>query len=242
MVTIALAASLAGCATPPPEPSLATLPPAPLPAPVAACPACLDQGLEIARLRQELAAREAQILDLRASQRDQAKVIQESTREATRAKARARRLGTQADAASYLAEVEVALGALKASLGTARPPLLPLAESLVEGASAPFAQGDYAEAMNRAAQAEQVIAIVADLRAAPTGRAPAPEVLLQLAIPLRLASDARLRREPRPASNTVAMVAKGTPIVASAYRGSWMRVATEDGRIGWVGQSSLAAR
>ena len=217
----------------------------PLPPIVApACPACVDQSFEISRLRQDLAAREAELKDLRSSQREQVKAIQESTREVTRAKARVRRLATQADAASYLAEVEVALNALKASSPASPPvPLMPLAQALVDAAAAPFAQGDYATAMDRAAQAEQLIAVIADSRAQPAGRARVPgEVLLQAAIPLRLTVDSGLRREPLAKAPVVVALRKDSLVVAHAYRGSWMRVETEDGRSGWVAQADLGAR
>src|SRR5215470_1286111 len=94
--------AMSGCATPPSAES-----------PV--CPSCDEQNREIARLRQDLAGREAELRDLRTNQREQVRVIQESTREVTRAKMKLRRLATQAEAASYIAEVEVVLESLRAS-------------------------------------------------------------------------------------------------------------------------------
>lgn len=238
---------LAGCATaPPPEPAPAPPPP---PAPVAppppepVCPQCMDQSQEVARLRQDLAAREAELKDLRSSQRDQVKAIQETTREATRAKARLRRLATQADAASYLAEVEVALKALRAQLPPTPPqPLLALAQGLLDSAAAPFKEGDYGAAMDRAAQAEQLVTVVAD-QAPQAGRARVPgEIALSIAIPLRVVTDSQLRREPAPRAVVVTAVKKDSAVTAHAYKGSWMRVETEDGRSGWMSQAQLAAR
>jgi hypothetical protein len=81
-------------------------------------------------LRQDLANREAELRDLRSNQRDQVKVLQESTQEVTRAKVKLRRLATQADAASYIAEVEVAMESLRSSLGaTSTVPLMVLAQA-----------------------------------------------------------------------------------------------------------------
>jgi hypothetical protein len=228
------ALALAACTTTPPpaEPPPAPAPVlAPIPEPV--CPVCMDQSQEIARLRQDLASREAELRDLRSSQRDQTKVIQESTREVTRAKAKLRRLATQADAASYLAEVEVALKAQAAATGDA--PLLTLAQALLDSTGAPFAQGDYGT--------EQLIAVVADSQASngAKSRIP-PEVLLQVTIPLRSTVDTRLRREPLPKAAVVTIVKKDSPLVAHAYKGRWMRVETEEGRIGWIVQGELGAR
>src|SRR5689334_8687007 len=240
MVTLAIA----GCAaTPPPAPSEPPPPPAPALAPIPEpiCPIYLDQSQEIARLRQDLSMREAELRDLRSSQRDQSKVIQESTREVTRAKAKLRRLATQADAASYLAEVEVALKAQRAATGDA--PLLTLAQALLDSTAAPFTQGEYAIAMDRAAQAEQLIAVVADSQATNGVKSHAPpEILLQVTIPLRSTVDTRLRREPLPKAQVVTIVKKDSPLVAHAYKGRWMRVETEEGRVGWISQAELGAR
>jgi len=213
----------------------------PLPEPV--CPVCTDQSQEIIRLRQELATRETELRDLRSSQRDQGRVLQESTREVTRAKAKLRRLATQADAASYIAEVEVALAGQRSPPASAAP-LLALAQALLDSTAAPFAQGDYAAAMDRAAQAEQLAAVVADSGApssAARSRAPA-EILLQVAIPLRSAVDTRLRREPQARAPVVTSVKTGSLLLAHAYKGSWMRVETEDGQIGWIAYTELGAR
>jgi hypothetical protein len=245
LLAVAAAAGLGACATAPPEP----LPPQPVAPPVmttlpeAVCPVCTDHSFEIARLKQDLAAREAELKDLRSNTREQAKVVQESTREVTRAKAKLRRLATQADAASYLAEVEVALKAQRAVSPPEASPLLALAQARLDAAAAPFAQGDYVTAMDRAAQAEQLLAVVGDTQppAAMRSRA-SPEVLLQVTIPLRSTVDTRLRRDPLPKAPVITIVKKDSPLVAHAYKGRWMRVETEEGRSGWIAQAELGAR
>jgi hypothetical protein len=241
-VVCLLSLALSDCVTTPPA-----VPPAPVPVPLEAtvrkptCPSCDEQTHEIARLRQDLANREAELRDLRTNQRDQVKVLQESTREVTRAKVKLRRLATQADAASYIAEVEVALESLRASLGaTSTVPLMVLAQGILESTAAPFAQGDYGVAMERAAQAEQLIALVADNQGSPP-RVPR-EVPLQVAVPLKVTVDSKLRRQPLGKARVVAVLKKDSPLVAHAYKGGWMRVDTEDGRSGWVDQMRLGAR
>jgi len=206
------------------------------------CPVCVDRSDEIARLRQEIASRDAELRDLRSSQRETVKAAQESTREVTRAKARMRRLATQADAASYLAEVEVALQSVRAAPAAAQSPLLPLAQSFLEAAQAPFAQADYATAMDRAAQAEQLITAAAEGSPTASRSRVSGEVLLQVGIPLKANADGALRREPRPRAAVVASLRKDSALVAHAYKGDWMRVETQDGRFGWVPQAALAAR
>jgi hypothetical protein len=235
---------LAACATPPPPPPLPEpVAPSPAPALVAipepVCPVCVDRSDELARLRQELAARDAELRELRASEREQVKAVQESTREVTRARARMRRLATQADAASYIAEVEVALGAAQSP--AAQSPMLALAQSFLDAAQAPFAQGDYGTAMERAAQAEQLVAAAERTALGPRPRV-AGEVLLQVRIPLKATSESRLRREPAQGAPVVSTLPRDAAVVAHAYKDAWMRVETEDGKFGWLPQANLAAR
>jgi hypothetical protein len=243
-----LGLAVSGCATPPSEPPAgpAPAPPAPVAAtvPEPACPSCDEQHREIARLRQDLAGREAELRELRASQREQVKVIQESTREAARAKVKLRRLATQAEAASYIAEVEVALASLRAAPGAAATsPLLDLAQAMIAATAGPFAQGDYGAAMDRAAQAEQLIAVAADLQAGSKARARASgEVLLQVSIPLSVTIEGQLRRQPLRSAPVAGVLKKDAPVVARAYKGSWLRVEAEDGRSGWFEPSRLGVR
>jgi hypothetical protein len=219
---------------------------APLPQATArsACPSCDDEARENARLRQDLAAREAELRDLRSSQRDQVKVLQESTREVTRAKVKLRRLATQADAASYIAEVEVAMESLRASPGTGSTvPLMSLAQSILQSTAVPFARGDYGVAMDRAAQAEQLITAVAADRSRPRSRSRAQgQTVLQVAIPLQATADSNLHRQPLRSAPVVAALKPGSPVIAYAYKGSWLQVETENGRSGWIAQGQVGAR
>jgi hypothetical protein len=242
-----LGLAMGGCATPPPsEPPVVPAPAAPVAAtaPEPTCPSCDEQNREIARLRQDLAGREAELRELRTNQREQVKVIQESTREATRAKVKLRRLATQADAASDIAEVEVALASLRKAPGAAASgPLLDLAQALIVSTAAPFAQGDYGIAMERAAQAEQLIAAAADLRGESNSRLrPSREVLLQVSIPLSVTGEGHLRRHPLRSAPITAVLRKNSPVIARAYRANWLRVEAEDGRSGWVDPAQLGAR
>jgi hypothetical protein len=233
-----LSSTLIGCVTPPPSVPLEVTVREPT------CPSCEEQTREIAQLRQDLASREAELRDLRSNQRDQVRVLQDSTREVTRAKVKLRRLATQADAASYIAEVEVAMESLRSSLGaTSTVPLMMLAQGILDSTAAPFTLGDYGVAMDRAAQAEQLIAVVADNRVRPRQRRRVlGEVLLQVAIPLKVTVDSKLRRQPFGRAPVVGVLKKDSALVAYSYKGSWLKVETEDGRSGWVGQTNLGAQ
>ena len=154
-----LSIAASGCASPPPKvhQKAATS--------VPQCTPCVGQTREVERLREALAYSNAEVRELRSDQRVQVKVLQASRREVTRAKVRLARLATRADAASYIAEVEVAIESLRASRGTvSKMPQLIRAQRLLESTAAPFAQQDYALAMDRAAEAEQLILSVAEIQ------------------------------------------------------------------------------
>jgi hypothetical protein len=241
-----VSAALQGCVAPSPAPP----PPAPLPVPIEAtvrgpaCPTCEEQTREIAHLRQDLANREAELRGLRSNQRDQVKVLQESTREITRAKVKLRRLATQADAASYIAEAEVTMETLRSSLGAkSTSPLMALAQDILASTAAPFGQGDYGAAMDRAAQSEQLFALVAHYEVRPGSRDRVPgEVPFQVAIPLKVNVDSKLRRQPLERAPVVGALKKDVLLVAHAYKRPWMHVETEDGRTGWVDQRRVGPR
>jgi hypothetical protein len=235
---------LGGCVTPPP----AAPAPAPEPPPAAAppalpsCPRCDDHSSEIARLRQELAQRESELRELRSSQRDQVKAIAESTREAERAKVKLRRLATQANAVSYIAEVEVALQSLRNATGAAIP-LLALAEGILQSTATPLAHSEYGAAMELAAQAEQLVTVVADERARRASKARAAgETRFQVAVTVRVTADSPLRRRPLGRAAILRVLPKDSLLTARAHTGSWLRVETADGRSGWVDQQQVGAR
>lgn len=229
---------LGGCATVPP-PVLEPLPQPPAPLTPQACIACVDHSEEIARLRQALASREAELRDLRATQREQAKVAAATTRDVARTQARQRRLATQADAASAIAEAEVAQEAARDGAPLAPlPPIFVLAQSFVDAATAAFARGDYGAALDRAAQAQ---ALLAPLPVGGGTAASDVEVPLLAAVPVQVTARTPLRGRPGN-GNVVVTVDPRAPLVAHAYRAGYLRVVNANGAKGWVAADRLALR
>jgi len=247
-----------GCAalrsSPPPPPEL---PPDPLetPAPIVVappeprCEPCAELHEEIAQLRRELAAAqghaaklEGRLSDAREKSAAQANALQASQRQADLARARLRRLATPATAASYLAEVEVVLVAARSSTGDGREQaLLARAQQAFDSSREPFVRGDYAEAIERAAQAEDLVAEAA--RAAERASAMTGKVVNFVeARPLRARVDSHLRAGPSSKASVVGVVRRGAPVRAHAARGRWYRLETADGRWGWTYQPLLEPR
>lgn len=227
----------AACAAPPPLP-LDPLPAPPPPLAPQACLACLDLSDELARLRQALAAREAELRDLRAAQREQARVVAESSRGAAQAQARQRRLATQAGAASAIAEAEVEQQAAREKLPVAPvAPLLALGTAGLEAASAAFARNDFGGAFDRATQAQALFVAAVDAAGPPRGKV---EVPLRGGVPVRAVIDAPLRRQPGGA--VTANLAAEAPLTASAWRAGYLHVTTAAGARGWIAEDQVALR
>lgn len=215
----------------------------PPPAPVAAPPSCMAEQSEIARLQQLLAEKEALIRSQEARQQEQAKELQATTREATRAQVKLSRLATQPDAASVLAEVEVAMETSKAAKTT--PPQQAMqaqAQNLLDAANAAYEKGDYATAVDRASQSREILDMLQGLRAGKAASRHRVTVTFQAPIPLRTRIDSHLRQMPRGNAKILGVLKKDTALMALAYRGDWLRIQTEDGRTGWVLNRLVEAR
>lgn len=206
------------------------------PAPAPTLPSCVAQQAEIDHLNEALAAKDVEIADLHAHQQGQTQVLQETTTEAARAKVKLRRLATQADAASAVAEVEVALNTLASShLASNDAASVAQTRHILAAANAAFDQGDYSGAVELAAQSRQLIDMVSTLRERKLGGLHAvAQATFQIRIPLRVAIDSRRRRQPNAQAAVVDFLKTDEPVVASGYQGQWLKVETADGRQGWI--------
>lgn len=194
----------------------------------------VEQQRMIMHLLQVLADKEQEISNLRARQQDQVKELEESVNQAARAEVKLRRFATEAEVASHLAEVEVAMKRLQVTLGPERRvSLQKLAQQLLDSASTAFKQGDYSTAANLVAQAEQFIEMLMDNHRVSDGRA-VSEVPFGVSIPLKIKVDSHLRRQPNNSAAVLDVLEKTTPVVARAYQGPWLHVQTEVGDSGWV--------
>lgn len=215
----------------------------PPPVTAAAPESCLAQQSEIERLQQLLAEKEALIRSQQAHQQDQARELQATTSQATRAQIKLRRMATQPDAASTLAEVEVAMETLKSSKTTAaQQALQSQAQRLLDAASAAYAKDDFATAVDRATQSREIIDMVKGQPAGNASSARRVAVTFQAPIPLRTRIDCNLRHLPRGNAAIRKVLKKNSTLMALAYQGNWLRIQTEDGDTGWVLNTLVEAR
>ena len=211
------------------------------PAPHPATVDCDPRDQAVARLQQILAEKDAEVQQLRVQQSMQAETLKEITVEVARAEVKLRRLATQADAASRLAEVEVGLQGMQAE-APHRASQIAQAQRLLDAGAESFAQGDYGAAVELAAQSQEIIDMPASGRRGPVPDArDAEEMPLQAPLTLRARIDSNLRAQPGRTEPVLSVLRQGTALQAHAYRGEWLHVHTDDGRAGWVYGSLLEA-
>ncbi|AEJ01819.1 SH3 type 3 domain protein [Nitrosomonas sp. Is79A3] len=200
-----------------------------------------DEGLkiEIARLEKLIAEKDELIKSQKIRQQNQAQVLREVNKEATRAQVKLHRLATKPSTASAIAEIEVALDHLKQVKISAADQILQIqAQHLVETASVFYAKDQYAQAMNHVAQAKHLIGLITDpnLKKISTEN----NSLLEFLTPIKLRTKANvnLRKEPNTRAPILATLKKDATLIASASQGSWLRVQTESNQ-GWVLSTTL---
>ena len=156
--------------------------------------------------------------------------------EVVRAKAKLRSLESKAEAASNLAEAEIAVKALKEKAKRWKSdPSFIKAEQLTKLSAREFKKGNYGGALYLTSQAKSLIK---GARERFMNQEMSPmvegEVPFALRLPLQLLSKSNVREGPGLHFKVLYSLEKGTTLIGHAYKGQWVRVKSEDGRGGWV--------
>jgi uncharacterized coiled-coil protein SlyX len=191
-------------------------------------------------LERRLAELELRLLEKEA-QVDELKTRLDDTRgEVVRTMAKLQTVASRAEAASGMAEAEIALQALKASSGQGSSEASEVTR-LVRESTSEFNKANYGGALYLAGQAK-ALAGVSRGRVAQAGSARSGETLF--AAPVRLKSTGRGNVREGPGTNySVAFsLDSGTPLTGHAYTDEWIRVSDDNGRSGWIFRSLVARR
>lgn len=223
--------ALAACAKPPaPDPVPV---PDPTPPPVRVVTETVtvrDRDLEqkVSRLELRVMERDAQVEDLQAR-------LDEARREVVRSMAKVQTLATRAEAASGMAEAEIALRTLRRSAGGQSAPEVARAAKLLEDATKEFNIQNYGGALWLANQAKST-AGVGRSRFAGSDPAAARPGEVMFAVPLRLQtlSRSKVREGPGTSYRVVATLDPGASLVGLSNLDQWVRVQDDSGRTGWV--------
>lgn len=193
-----------------------------------------EQERRLAAMELQLLAKDAQI-DALTRQLDDAR------QEVVRAMARLRTLATRAEAASGMAEAELAVQSLRTKAGRASPEL-GQAEQLLRLSSGEFANENYGGALYLANQAKGA-AWAAESRLAAQRLTPRPgEVTFAIPVPLRVVSRGNVRDGPGTNFSVLFTLEAGALVSGHSYADQWVRIVDGDGRGGWITRGLVAGR
>jgi uncharacterized coiled-coil protein SlyX len=173
--------------------------------------------------------------------------LDDARREVVRAMAKLQSLATRAEAASGMAEAEIALQALRSANGSgggsaAASPELTQGTQLLQLATTEFDKQNYAGALYLATEAKNAAAVgqgrVTSDRATPrAGEVP-------FALPLHLQTTARANVREGPGANfrVSYTLDAGAVLTAYAYVDQWVRVTDDSDRPGWIHQGLIGRR
>ena len=205
-------------------------------------PAVRDTLLEqrVARLELRLLEKEAQVEELEAR-------LDDARREVVRAMAKLQSLATRAEAASGMAEAEIALQSLRSTGGGGggqqAVPELGQAAQLLQLATVEFDRQNYGGALYLANQAKNA-ATAGQGRVASVERSSLRQGEVPFALPLRLQTVGRANVRAGPGSGfAVAFTLDAAaPLTGYSYVDQWVRITDDAGRPGWIYQSLVGRR
>lgn len=211
-------------------------PPEPAPAPAARVRVVTETvSVRDHDLEQRVSRQDLLLLDKDAQIEELQTQLDEARREVLRSMAKVQTLATRAEAASAMAEAEIALQTLRRSAGGQAAPEVAKAAKLLQDATNEFNRQNYGGALWLANQAKHQAGLG---RRRFTGGDPAalrPGEQL-FAVPLRLQTVGRskLREGPGTGYRALATLDGGRPLTGFSFVDQWMRVADDSGQTGWV--------
>jgi cell division protein FtsB len=198
----------------------------------------------VSKMHMQMLEKDAQIKKLEERQNTRQKVLDDAIQEVVRAKAKLASLESKAEAASNMAEAEIALRNLKVELGAGeKDPDVIKAKQLLKMSALEFKKENYGGALYLTSQAKSHIK-AGQIRMRRREKIPVikGEVLFAEPLSLRVLRTSNLRKAPDLKSKVVTTLGKGDPVVGYSYKGEWVRVHTEKGTHGWIFQTLVGAR
>jgi uncharacterized protein YgiM (DUF1202 family) len=205
---------------------------APPPARVSASP---DPALE-----RRVAGLELQVLETAAQVEELQARLDEARREVVRSMARQQSVATRAEAASGIAEAELALQSLPAG---AAPRATADIRQLTQQSSAEFEKSNYGGALYLANQAKSA-ALIARGQLAEAQEGPLQQHERSLALPLQLetTTGANVRSGPGTGFGVQFTLPPQSRVVAYSSAEQWLRIVDDSGRRGWISQGLIRGR
>lgn len=190
----------------------------------------LDKRLS--RVELQLLARDAQIEDLQMR-------LEDTRAEVVRAMAKLQSVASRAQAASAMAEAEVALQTMKSG-ASAEPPEAAQVTQLVRQSATEFNKSNYGGALYLANQAKTVASGYRGRLGVSREGARPGETLFAVPIKLKTTSRGNVREGPGTNFTVSFMAEPGSSITGYSYADEWVRISDDSGRTGWIHQTLVA--
>jgi uncharacterized coiled-coil protein SlyX len=180
----------------------------------------------VARLELHVIERDAQIAELETR-------LDDTRDEVVRTMAKLSTLSSRAEAASGIAEAEVALGTLRTRVGAQHPDAVEVSR-LVQQGSSEFNKNNFGGAFYLASQAKARATAVRGRLAGATA-APRPgEVTFAVPIRIKTVSRGNVREGPGTNATVAFAIESGAMLTAFSMTDDWIRVTDDGGRSGWL--------
>jgi TolA-binding protein len=188
-----------------------------------------DKDLEqrVSHLELTLLDRDAQVEDLQNR-------LEETRREVVRSMAKVQTLATRAEAASGMAEAEIALQTLRTSSHAPGSPDVARVSKLLSDATNEFNKQNYGGALYLANQAKSTAGVGRTRSAGDASSLRPGEVLFAVPLELQAAARCKLREGPGTTFRVLATLEGGAPLTGLSHVDQWVRVTSDSGPTGWV--------
>jgi len=166
--------------------------------------------------------------------------LEDARDEVVRTMAKLQTITSRAEAASTMAEADVALQALRTSAAGQQLPEIAQATKLVSQSNTEFEKQNFGGALYLANQAKAIAAVGRQRAASNRGTVARPgETQFALPIRLKVASRGNVREGPGTNYSVAFSVESGNGLTGYSYLDEWVRVADDQGRSGWIFRTLL---
>ena len=187
-----------------------------------------DVDRRVTRLELRLLEKETQVDELQTR-------LEDARDEVVRTMAKLQTLASRAEAASSMAEADVALQSLRTSAAGLQLPEIAQASRLQQQSNTEFNKQNFGGALYLANQAKATAAS-GRARATAASRGPTRPGESQFATPIRIkaANRGNIREGPGTNFNVAFAVSAGDQLTAYSMTDDWIRVSDDSGRAGWI--------
>jgi subtilisin family serine protease len=194
-------------------------------------------------LEDRAARLQIQVLERDVQLRGLEEELQATRLELVRNLARLQTQASRAEAASAMAEAEIALGTLRRAPGGSSLPELVRAQGLFAQSSSEFSSENYGGALYLATQVRTLVrGGQARLRGGGVAELRAGETLFAVPVPLRAPGRSNVRSAPGLEAGIAFTLDAGAQVVGQSYTSQWVRIVDADGREGWIFHTLVSSR